>query len=580
MEEDAESQSNASSTSLEETTLVSVKVGWFYFNPVSRKGRALHLLQMLVLPFIPIVALITQNCIAMSNALRNQAAVSSVAVQVQHAVDIGLLLRALQLERTELCYYVLSNASSTFRMNITNVYQHTNGTIEGVQRWPSFHRNMQRSRIFQSRVRFQIRLQDFRDSINPLETHVTKVVSWYNEANFILLSVLMSTINTADASSIWQTLVAYQNVMQCEEQFGISLVYGAAYYLVGGLDSKSYLTWVESTALAGYWLNQALALSPKIERRLRKRGFLTHLAKRITERDDIIGNKKRNGSVEAADIFMQESAAFLTSIRDVEASLVVDIRDAINGELEVADRQYTLALVVLLLVLLISPVIIVLARKATSLIHVYSYDLLLKSAEVKKEKRKSDNLLYQLLPRTVAHYLKQSKQVPAEYFESVTIYLSDIVGFTHISSESSPLQVVTLLNTLYKQFDSSIEKYDVYKMETIGDAYMVVSGLPNRNGERHASEIAEMALTLLEMVSHFELIHKKGEMLRVRIGIHSGTCVAGVVGTKMPRYCIFGKTITTAHFMESSGERTYVDPTSPVLFSQLVQGEAKAVSLP
>nr|XP_045595416.1 receptor-type guanylate cyclase gcy-4-like isoform X2 [Procambarus clarkii] len=554
LEEEGETQSSASGSSLEEITLVSVKVGWFYFNPVSRKGRALHLLQMLVLPFIPIVALITQNCIAMSDALRNQAAVSSVTVQVQHAVDIGLLLRALQLERTELCYYVLSNASSTLRMNITNVYERTNDVIEGVQRWPNIQRNRKRSRMFQSRVRFQIRLQDFRDSIDPLETHVTKVVSWYNEANFILLSVLVSTINTADASNIWQTLVAYQNVMQCEEQFGISLVYGAAYYLRGWLDSKSYLTWVESTALAGYWLNQTLALSPSIHHRLRKKGFLTELAKRITERDDIIGNKKRNGSVEAADVFMQESTAFKNSIRGVEASLIDDIRDAINGELEVADGQYTLALVVLLLVLLISPVIIVLVRKATSLIHVYAFDLLLRSAEVKKEKRKSDNLLYQLLPRTVAHYLKQSKQVPAEYFESVTIYLSDIVGFTRISSESSPLQVVTLLNTLYKQFDSSIEKYDVYKMETIGDAYMVVSGLPNRNGERHAPEIAEMAITLLEMVSHFELIHKKGEMLRVRIGIHSGTCVAGVVGTKMPRYCMFGKTMTTAHFMESSGE--------------------------
>ncbi|XP_063889398.1 atrial natriuretic peptide receptor 2-like [Scylla paramamosain] len=127
-----------------------------------------------------------------------------------------------------------------------------------------------------------------------------------------------------------------------------------------------------------------------------------------------------------------------------------------------------------------------------------------------------------------------------------------------------------LLNTLYKQFDSCIEKYDVYKMETIGDAYMVVSGLPNRNGERHAVEIAEMSLQLLDVVSRFELLHKKGERLQVRIGVHSGTCVAGVVGTKMPRYCMFGKTITSAHFMESSGKpmKIHISETTYKILAQ------------
>ncbi|KAK3875645.1 hypothetical protein Pcinc_019499 [Petrolisthes cinctipes] len=553
-EEAAETQSGVSGGSMEEITLVSIRVGWFYFNPVSKRGRILHLVQMLVLPFIPIVALVTQNCLSMSTALKNQAAVADITLQVNDAVQIGELLRALQLERTEVGYYILSNASESLRMNITSVYERTNLIIENLRQWPEVHHHSSPStNYFKSRVRFQIRLQDFRDSIDPLEAYVMRILRWYNNANTILLRVLAFTISNADASMLWRTLISYQNVMQSEEQFGIAMVYGAAYLLRGSLDQPSYLSWVEANSLAWHWLNQTRVLSPVMESRLNDVGIILNEPTRISQWKNIIGNDKREGSLQLADQFMQESANFIDSIREIEASLVDDIQNSITDEMDVADKQYSFALTVLILVLIISPVIIILVRRATALIHVYAFDLLQKSAAVKQEKRKSDNLLYQLLPRTVAHYLKQSKQVPAEYFESVTIYLSDIVGFTRIASESSPLQVVTLLNTLYKQFDASIEKYDVYKMETIGDAYMVVSGLPNRNGQRHASEVAEVAITLLDLVSRFELLHKKGEMLQVRIGLHSGTCVAGVVGTKMPRYCMFGKTITAAHFMESSG---------------------------
>nr|KAI8744822.1 receptor-type guanylate cyclase gcy-28-like [Biomphalaria glabrata] len=117
-----------------------------------------------------------------------------------------------------------------------------------------------------------------------------------------------------------------------------------------------------------------------------------------------------------------------------------------------------------------------------------------KTRALKEEKKKSEELLDQILPRSVADCLKAGHRVEPQAYECVTIYFSDIVGFTILSGKSTPLEVVDLLNDLYSCFDSTIEAYDVYKVETIGDAYMVVSGLPHRNGNLHVMYIAKMAI--------------------------------------------------------------------------------------
>ncbi|XP_042152725.1 guanylate cyclase soluble subunit beta-2 [Oncorhynchus tshawytscha] len=193
-------------------------------------------------------------------------------------------------------------------------------------------------------------------------------------------------------------------------------------------------------------------------------------------------------------------------------------------------------------------------------------ELRILSRHLEAEKKKTETLLYAMLPRHVANQLKEGKRVEAGEFQVCTILFSDVVTFTNICAACEPIQIVNMLNSMYSKFDRLTSVHDVYKVETIGDAYMVVGGVPIP-ADSHAERVANFALGM--RIAAREVTNPiTGQPIQIRVGLHTGPVLAGVVGDKMPRYCLFGDTVNTASRMESHGVPDHIH-LSPFTYSAL-----------
>jgi adenylate cyclase len=170
--------------------------------------------------------------------------------------------------------------------------------------------------------------------------------------------------------------------------------------------------------------------------------------------------------------------------------------------------------------------------------------------ELQVEREKSELLLLNILPKPIAERLKQGESVIADSFVEVTVLFADIVGFTQLSTHMLATELIVLLNEVFCTFDQLAEYHGLEKIKTIGDAYMVVGGLPTPRSD-HAEAVAEMALDIQSTIAQFKVDNDKP--LSMRIGIHTGPVVAGVIGKQKFSYDLWGDTVNTAYRMESHG---------------------------
>jgi len=178
-----------------------------------------------------------------------------------------------------------------------------------------------------------------------------------------------------------------------------------------------------------------------------------------------------------------------------------------------------------------------------------------KNVIIGEERKRSEELLLNILPKAVAEELKSKGEAQTQYYDNATVLFADFIGFSKISKTLTPQQLVGDLDHAFKNFDAIIEKYGLEKIKTIGDAYMCAGGLPDES-ESHPAKVVQAAFEMQEFLMKWNLDKKKKKepVFEARIGIHSGPLVAGVVGSKKFAYDIWGDTVNVASRMETNCE--------------------------
>ena len=177
---------------------------------------------------------------------------------------------------------------------------------------------------------------------------------------------------------------------------------------------------------------------------------------------------------------------------------------------------------------------------------------------LREEQEKAEDLLLNILPKDIADILKNEKRIIADHIEGASILFADVVNFTPLSAKMPPKELVGLLNDVFSYCDTLVEKYNVEKIKTIGDCYMIAAGVPKPRTD-HATVLVRLALEFQNYIQHHTF--NNGIRLQFRLGINSGPVVAGVIGRKKFIYDLWGDTVNTASRMESNGSGGFIQVT-------------------
>lgn len=403
-------------------------------------------------------------------------------------MELGKLINTLQKERDMTLMHVSKLLTST-RSFLFKAYDETDETISNML-WPSEFRSLGEE-AFQTKAKLLGFIRVFRNQLDKDTDDMARVIQFYSEIVDFLMNWLVSSVKESGFGDNWKTLVAFQKITSCMLHAGAERAYGSLYFAEGFTadNFERYLLRVNSyTAVYKGAAFYSLLVDPtpddnsellNVSDAIKQMRQVIYYSNMSLFRPNETSNSASNGTKttsKMAEYYFDNMTIRMNHLYDLQEELASRIIELISGRIsdvtkELAAYGFTLSLVVLTF-----PLIFVLVESLTTNMQQYSKILVKASNELNTEKDKTNSLLYRMLPKTVADRLKTTSKVESEYFRSVTIMFTSIVNFANIGLTYTAMELVDLLGALYTSIDEHLDKYDVYKVETINDTYMVASG--------------------------------------------------------------------------------------------------------
>nr|XP_006825617.1 PREDICTED: uncharacterized protein LOC102809714 [Saccoglossus kowalevskii] len=421
--------------------------------------------KMLIILFLPIFVIIIQTGVQVNEAIRHKHDAQHAHDEVKISVQTAALVTEIQKERGMTSVYVSSNSSDALQ-TLLGFYQGTYKAIDDITIWPGSQKD---GDVFATKETFREFLANHRSQVEP-GTYFKLEIDFYTDLIQIIINWVTSSIHMNAQWDLLQSVIAYDAFLRSKDAIGVERALGGTYFGKGGFTQEEYRFFCEVSSSASTLLSLSMQHYDLVKDKYSEL-MSVETATQLRESLDSLKSQIYANNISGSDVmqglyWFYNMTSYMSIIGEVEKLVTDQILAMFNEQVSDAVRETIISFVILALVLTICPMIgvwyVISVNRMTSAIKHYALNLTTKTTELSKEKKRSEKLLYQMLPPTVAEELKRNNTVNAEYFESVTILFSDIVGFTDLASSSTPLQV-NHDKIATESFFADLATMDIYK---------------------------------------------------------------------------------------------------------------------